>query len=215
MDDGQLRQNILDELEFEPRIDAANIGVAVEDGVATLTGHVPSYSAKLAAKEAVERVHGVRAIADEMEVRLQGSPQTSDDEIAKRAANILKWDALVPEEDIKISVRKGFVMLTGHVDWQYQRMAAEDAIRRLSHIAGVDNAIEIKPRPKAKDIRRKIEDALMRSAEAEARKIRVSVVDGTVTLEGHVDNWSERRAVENAAWAVPGVQKVNDRLVVI
>ncbi len=215
MDDIELRQAILDELEFEPRFDAADIGVAVEDGVVSLSGHVRSYAEKLAVHTAVQRVHGVRAIADNIEVRFPGMPKVADDEIAKRAADILKWDAMVPEEKIQITVRNGFVTLKGNVEWQYQRTAAEDAIRKLSHITGVSNLIEITPRVEASDIKKKIEEALKRSAEAEARKIRVAVKDGTVTLEGHVDNWSERMAVENAAWSVPGVKRVEDKLVII
>ncbi len=215
MDDIELRQAILDELEFEPRIDAADIGVAVEDGVVTLSGYVRSFAEKVAVQNAVQRVHGVRAIADKIEVRLPGMPKTADDEIAKRAADILKWDAMVPEDKIQITVRNGFVTLKGEVEWQYQRAAAEEAIRKLSHITGVSNLIEIAPRATVSDIKKKIEDALKRSAEAEARKIRVAVKDGTVTLEGHVDSWSERMAVENAAWSVPGVKRVEDKLVVI
>lgn len=215
MDDLELRQDVLDELEFEPRIDAADIGVAVENGVVTLTGHVTSYAEKLAVQQAVQRVHGVRAIADKIEIRYPGMPKTADDEIAKRAADVLKWDALVPEDRIKITVRNGYVTLTGEVDWQFQRSAAEDAIRKLSHITGVNNQIEIKARPMVANVKKKIEDALKRNAEIEARNIRVSVSDGTVTLEGHVDNWSERLAVENAAWAVSGVKRVEDHLVVI
>jgi len=215
MDDIELRQAILDELEFEPRIDAADIGVAVEDGVVTLSGHVRSFAEKVAVQNAVQRVHGVRAIADKIEVRFPGMPKTADDEIAKRAADILKWDAMVPEDKIQITVRNGFVTLKGEVEWQYQRAAAEEAIRKLSHITGVSNLIEIVPRAAVSDIKKKIEEALKRSAEAEARKIRVAVKDGTVTLEGHVDSWSERMAVENAAWSVPGVKRVEDKLVVI
>jgi osmotically-inducible protein OsmY len=215
MDDIELRQAILDELEFEPRFDAADIGVAVEDGVVTLSGHVRSFAEKVAVHNAVRRVHGVRAIADKIEVRFPGMPKAADDEIAKRAADILKWDAMVPEDKIQITVRNGFVTLKGEVEWQYQRAAAEEAIRKLSHITGVSNLIEIAPRAAVSDIKKKIEEALKRSAEAEARKIRVEVKDGTVTLEGHVDNWSERMAVENAAWSVPGVKRVEDKLVVI
>ena len=199
MDDLTLKRNVLDELNFEPSIDAADIGVSAEDGIIRLTGHVVNYAQKYAAQRAVQRVHGVRAVADNIEVRFPGTPAKADDEIAKRAADILAWDALVPADKIKVSVRDGYVTLAGQVDWQYQRNAAETAIGKLSHVAGINNQIEIRAHAKPADIRTKIEAALKRSAEAEARRIKVSVDNGRVTLEGYVDNWSERNAVKNAA----------------
>jgi len=215
MDDLELKQLILDELEFEPSVDPAHIGVAADKGVVTLSGHVKSYAEKLAVQDAVQRIYGVRAIADEIEVRFAASPKMADDEIASRAADILRWHALVPDEKIKITVRHGYVKLTGMVDWQFQKAAAEEAVRKLSHVAGISNYIEIEPRPNVTDIKRMIENALRRSAETEARNIRVSVSEGSVTLEGRVDNWSERNAVISAAWAAPGVNQVDDRLMVM
>lgn len=214
MTDIQLRQNILDELDFEPSIDAAGIGVAVDDGVVTLTGHVPSYAQKLAAEAAVRRVRGVRAIAQEIEVRYPSDPKTSDDDIAKRALNALRWDTTVPGEKIKLTVNKGLAILTGEVPWHYQRNAAESAVRRLFGVTGVLNNITIKPRAEASDVKRKIEDALKRHAEVEAQAIRVSVLNDKVTLDGKVDNWDERDAVENAAWSAPGVRFVEDHLTI-
>ena len=214
MTNTQLRQNIVDELEFEPSIDAANIGVAVDDGVVTLTGHVGSYAQKMAAEAAVRRVRGVRAIAEEIEVRYPSDPKTSDDEIAKRALDALRWDATVPDEKIKLTVNKGVVTLTGEVPWQYQRSAAESALRRLFGVTSVVNHITIKPKVQTSDVKRKIEDALKRYAEVEARAIRVSVLNDTVTLDDKVDNWDERKAVENAAWSAPGVRFVEDHLTI-
>jgi osmotically-inducible protein OsmY len=215
MDDKQLRQNIIDELEFEPSVDAQDIGVAVSDGVVTLSGHVFSYAQKVAAQHAVQRIKGVRAIAQEIEVRYPGEKKTADDEIAKRALNILKWDAVIPEEMVKVTVQKGWVLLTGEVDWQFQKKAAEDAIRKLSGVTGVSNSIVIKPRVSASDIKKKIEAALARNAHVESRAIRVNVSDGNkVRLEGAVDSWDDRDIVENAAWSVPGVQSVDDRLAI-
>jgi len=215
MDDKQLRQNIIDELEFEPSIDAEDIGVAVSNGVVTLSGHVSSYAQKIAVQQAVQRVKGVQAIAQEIEVRYPGEKKTADDEIAKRALNILKWDAVIPENAVKVTVQKGWVSLTGEVDWQFQKKAAEDAIRKLSGVTGVSNSITIKPRVSASDIKRKIEEALARNARVEARAIRVNVSDGSkVRLEGSVDSWDDRYVVENAAWSVPGVQSVDDRLAI-
>jgi osmotically-inducible protein OsmY len=215
MDDKQLQQCVLDELEFEPSIDAAHIGVAVDSGIVTLTGHVTSYAEKTAAERAARRVKGVRAIAQEIEVRYPSDKKTSDDEIAKRALAILKWDAMIPNDAVKVTVQKGWVTLAGDVSWQYQKKAAEDAVRKLSGVTGVTNTILIKPMVYASDIKRKIEDALTRHAQVEAQAIRVEVRDGNkVSLEGKVDNWEQREAVESAAWSVPGVQSVDDRVTI-
>jgi osmotically-inducible protein OsmY len=214
MTDTQLRQNILDELEFEPSIDAANIGVAVGDGVATLTGHVFSYAQKLAAEDAVRRVRGVRAIAQEIEVRYPSDAKTSDDEIAKRALNALRWDATVPDENIKLTVSKGLVTLSGDVPWYYQKNAAESAVRKLTGVTGVMNNITIKPTVQAYEVKQKIEGALKRHAEVEAQAIRVTVLNDKVTLDGKVDNWDEREAVKSAAWSAPGVRFVEDHLTI-
>jgi osmotically-inducible protein OsmY len=215
MGDSQLRQDVLDELEFEPSIDAVHIGVAVHAGVVTLTGHVGSYAEKLAAVTAVRRVKGVRAIADEIHARYPSAKKTADDEIAKRAVDILRWDTMVPSESIQVLVRDGCVMLSGNVDWYYQKKNAEEDVRKLSGVRAVINNIEIKPRAAADDVRRKIEEALKRHAQIEAQAIRVTVRDhNTVVLEGKVDNWDERHAVQNAAWSAPGVTSVEDRLTI-
>jgi osmotically-inducible protein OsmY len=214
MSDLQLRQDILDELEFEPRIDAANIGVAVEEGVVTLTGHVSSYAQKVAAEAAARRVKGVRAIAQEIEVRFPFEKKSSDDEIAKRAANILHWDSMVPDECIQVSIQRGWIILTGMVDWQYQRMAAEDDVRKLSGVVGVNNQIKVNPQIEVPDIQRRIEAALKRNAEIEAKGIRIRVHDGTVTLAGIVHDWIEHDAIKNAAWSGPGVRMVEDHLTI-
>ena len=215
MSELQLRQDILDELEFEPRVSAAHIGVAVENQVVTLTGHVSSYDEKLQAVQAVRRVKGVRAIAEELEVRFVNDKKTSDDEIAKRAVDILGWDTLVPGGSIQITIRDGWVTLTGDVDWYYQKTAAGDSVRKLSGVRGVINNIAIKPRVHAHDVKRKIEDALKRNAEVEAKAIRITVQDGNkVLLEGKVRNWNERYAVESAAWSTSGVNAVEDRLAI-
>ncbi len=216
MDDKQLQQNVLDELEFEPSIDAANIGVAVDDGVVTLTGHVSSYAEKLAAERAARQVKGVRAIAQEIEVRFPSDKKTADDEIAKRALSVLKWDAMIPQDAVKVTVQKGWVTLSGEVNWQYQRKASEDAVWKLSGVTGVTNSISLKPTVSVSDIKKKIEGALARHAHIEAQAIRVNVRDGNkVSLEGKVDSWDEREAVEKAAWSVAGVQSVDDRLTIV
>jgi osmotically-inducible protein OsmY len=212
MDDKTLRQFIIDELDFEPSIDAANIGVAVEKGVVTLTGHVANYGEKIAAERTVQRVKGVRAIAQEIEVRFSNQPKRSDDEIAQRALDILKWSVQLPAESIQVKVEQGWITLTGAVEWQYQKQAAESAIRKLRGIRGVSNAIEIKPLVAASDVHRKIMDSLKRNAEVEADSIRVVVDNGKVILEGKVKACYERNLAERAAWSAPGVKEVEDRL---
>ncbi|MGF7159643.1 osmotically-inducible protein OsmY [Rhodoligotrophos appendicifer] len=214
MKEAQLRQDILDELEFEPSIDAANIGVAVDDGVITLTGHVRSYAEKLAAEAAVRRVRGVRAIAQEIDVRYPGEAKTSDDEIAKRALDALKWDVTIPNETITLIVHHGLVTLKGEVPWQFQRKAAELAVRKMTGVTGVINDITLKPMVQSTDVKRKIEEALKRRAKVEASQIRVSVDGNKVTLEGKVDTWDEHDAVEHAAWSATGVKLVTDHLTV-
>jgi len=212
MDDKTLRQFIIDELDFEPSIDAANIGVAVEKGVVTLTGHVANYVEKLAAERAVKRVKGVKAIAQEIEVRFSNQPKRSDDEIAQRALDILTWSVQVPADSIQVKVEKGWITLTGAVEWQYQKQAAESAVRHLSGILGVSNMIGIEPHVAAADVHRKIMDSLKRNAEVEADSIRVVVDNGKVILEGKVKAWYERNLAERAAWSAPGVKAVEDRL---
>lgn len=215
MNDLQLRQYVLDELEFEPSVNAAHIGVAADVGVMTLTGHVGTYAQKIAAVGAAKRVKGVRGIADDIEVRYAFDKKTSDDEIAKRAVDILAWDSLVPSGSIQVTVRDGLVTLSGTADWFYQKTTAEQDVQNLTGVRSVINNIEIKPRARAGDIKRNIEDALRRHAEIEAKGIRVTVKDGDrVVIEGKVDNWDEAAAVEKAAWSAAGVKAVEDRLLV-
>ena len=211
MDDKTLRLDIIDELDFEPSIDSAGIAVAVVDGVVTLSGHVNSYAEKLAAERTVSRVKGDKAIAMELEVRLSSSPKTSDEEIAKRCLDILKWNVWT-SETMKVKVEHGWVTLSGSVDWAYQRQAAERVVNRLSGVRGVSNLIAIKPALNASHIREKIEKAFLRNAELEADRITVRADQGKVTLEGQVKTWHERQIAEQAAWAAPGVTSVEDRI---
>lgn len=213
MSDKQLRQDVIDELDFEPSIDAADIGVTCENGVITLSGHVPSYTQKVAAERAAWRVKGVRAIAQEIQVRFAAAKKTNDDEIAQRALNILAWSSPSPHDAVHVKVQDGWVTLTGEVRWNYQREAAEASVRRLSGVLGVTNAIALTPAAIPADVEERIRNALRRQAEIEAARIRIVVDDGgTVSIEGDVDNWEERRAVERAAWSTPGVRMVEDHL---
>lgn len=212
MSDLSLRENVLSELEFDPAVNAAHIGVTAENGVVTLTGHVASYAEKLAAERVVQRVKGVRAIAQEIEVRWPSDRKTNDDEIAQRALRIIEWDTTIPDGQVQIKVQNGWVTLSGEVPWYFQRSGAESAVLKLSGVTGITNAITIKPTVQAGDIKRRIEDALKRNAELEADQIRVVVSGGRVTLEGRVKAWHERTLAERAAWAAPGVNAVEDHL---
>lgn len=215
MNDKQLRQMVIDELDFEPSVDAANIGVTAENGVVTLSGHVASYAEKLAAEQAARRIRGVRAIAEKIEIRYPQDKKLHDDEIARRALDIIDWSANVPSGAIHVKVEKGWLNLTGTVDWHYQREAAESAVRRLSGVLGVFNQIQIRQTAKVTDIRHKIEEALKRNAVLEAGAIRVRVDDDSkVVLEGQVHAWYERQLAERAAWSASGVRAVEDHLMI-
>lgn len=215
MTDKQLRLDIIDELDFEPSIDSAEIGVAVDQGVVTLTGHVRSYSEKVTTLEIVEKVLGVRAIADQIEVRPIGAHIMADDEIAKRIANSLQWNTSVPEDKIHVTVAQGRVTLEGDVEWRYQADAATRAIGRLKGVTGINNHLKVRPTVNAADVSERIRKTLVRDAELDASEIRVVVHDGTVTLEGKVRYLGERRSAERAAWAAPGVTNVVDHLAVL
>ena len=215
MTDSTLRQDIIDELDFEPSIDAADIGVAVENGIVTLSGHVSTYSQKLTVEDVVRRVKGVRGIAQEIEVRPFGMNRTADDEIAKRAVNTINWNTSIPDGAVQVKVQDGWITLSGKVDWQYQKTAAASMVRDLAGVVGVSNQIDIRQRASVFDVKKRIEDALKRNAEIEAQAIKVNVMDGgKVRLEGRVHDWSERSAAERAAWSAPGVNVVEDRLTI-
>lgn len=216
MDDIQLRGNVIDELDFDPSLDAADIGVTADKGVITLTGHVPNYAQKKAAERAVWRVKGVKAIAQEIEVRIASDKKTHDDEIAQRALNILAWDASVPHDAVHIKVHHGLVTLSGQVNWHYQRIAAEAAVRKLSGVIGIINEIALAVTARASDISQRIGQALKRRAEVEASRIKVEVDEhGKVVLLGEVDNWDELKAAQHAAWSTPGVTAVDDRIRIV
>ncbi|MCP2073084.1 UNVERIFIED_ORG: osmotically-inducible protein OsmY [Pseudomonas lini] len=212
MDDLTLRKTILEELEFQPDINAANIGVAVDNGVVTLSGHVSTYAQKINAERAVKGIKGVRAVAEEIKVRLDKGAGTADDTIAARALKIINWSSDVPEGDIKVIVQNGWVNLEGEVDWQYQKETVERAVFKLSGVVGVNNRLTLRPRVDAGNIQRRIEEALKRSAEVDAQGIRVKVDGDVVRLEGKVHLWRQRRIAERAAWSVPGVREVDDHL---
>jgi osmotically-inducible protein OsmY len=211
--DRELQIDVIDELRWEPGVDATEIGVTVKDGVVTLKGTVDSFAEKWAAESAVKRVCGVKALAVDLNIKLPGDSQRTDADIAKAAENALDWDISVPE-GIKVTVENGFLTLEGQVDWEYQRSAAERAVQYLTGVTGVVNEITIKPSVTPSGIKEKIEAALQRDAILDAQQINVQTDGGKVTLTGSVGSWAERDEAESAAWAAPGVNEVNDLITV-
>lgn len=215
MSDIDIKQNVLDALEFDPSVDAAAIGVAVNDGVVSLTGHVCTYSEKIKAEDLAMGIRGVKAIAQEIEVRPIGTNSLADDEIAQRVLNAIRWNTSIPPDVVKVKVQNGWITLSGNVEWNFQRDAAARVLRDMAGVKGVTNAIVIAPKASPADIRARIEKALKRQAELDMFNISVAVSDGSVTLDGKVHSLTERRIAEQAVWAAPGIHKVNDRLTVV
>jgi osmotically-inducible protein OsmY len=206
--DLQLKADVMAELDWDPSINSTHVGVAVKDGVVTLTGHLDTYAEKFAIERAVQRVRSVKGIAVEIDVKLDPSHRRSDSDIAAAAESAFKWQALVPPDRIRVMVEKGWVTLTGELDWDYQRCEAEKAVRILTGVVGVSNGITLKPVAAPADVSKRIRDALVRHAMNEAKLREVTVKSDTVTLHGTVDSWSERAAAASAAWSAPGVAKV-------
>ncbi len=213
-DDRILQQRVMDELAFDPMADAAHVGVSARDGIVTLNGHVKTYAAKFAAERAARRVRGVKAVAQEIDVRLPSDKKTKDDEIAARAVKILEWDVVIPPDSIRVKVENGTVTLTGEVDWIYQRDEAERDVHRLGGVHFIINQIRVRPQTQPEDVKTKIAAAFERTAENEAASITVEVRDGAVILGGHVRNWLEREEAVRAARSVPGVNTVENNILI-
>ncbi|SDY68058.1 BON domain-containing protein [Variovorax sp. YR266] len=212
--DTQLRNDIQAELTWAPEVKTSDVGVIVKDGVVTLTGHLASHAEKYAVERAVQRVHGVKALAVELTVKLPFDNQRTDADIAMAVECALDWNALVPDDKIQPLVENGWITLAGEVEWGYQRSAAESAVRDLMGVTGVSNLVKVKPKVSPADVEKKIHDALSRQADREARKLAITVNGSQVTLRGTVHSWTDRDAVQGAAWATPGVTVVvNDLLV--
>lgn len=208
----ELQRDVLDELAWEPSLDAGGIGVAVHDGIVTLSGHVDSYLDKRAAIKAVKRVAGVRGIADDMQVRLPSSMQRDDTDIAQAAVRALEWNTSVPRDRVRVTVENGWITLEGDLEWQYQRKAAEKAVANLVGVHGVTNRITVKPRVQPANVESKIRSAFTRHAELDAEQVHVEVTGSKITLRGNVRSWGEYEQAEWAAWSVPGVTNVENFL---
>ncbi|MBL0924637.1 MAG: BON domain-containing protein [Sphingomonadaceae bacterium] len=213
--DSQLQQDVMAELEWEPSFDHAHIGVAAKDGIVTLSGYGGTYAAKIGEEKAARRVKGVRGLAEEIEVRFATDPKTADPEIAKRIADMFDWSATIPKGKINVKVEHGWVTLSGDVGYHFHRQAARDLASRISGVKGVSNMIEVKKAPSPYDIRQSIMDAFRRSADLDASTISVAADGDKVTLSGKVHSGYERRIAERAAWAAPGVNRLEDNIMVI
>jgi len=212
--DGDIERDVKEELKWDPDLDASDIAVSVKDGVVTLAGFVKSFTDKYEAEAAAKRVAGVAAVANDLEVRLPAIDQRPDPDIARDAVAAIKSQLPISSEHIKIVVKNGWVTLEGTAEWQYQRSTAETAVRRIKGVKGVTNSIVLKPRAEPTEIKKKIQEAFKRNAQVDADRITVEANGSEVILKGSVRSWIEREEAERAAWAAPGVTKVEDRIVV-
>jgi len=215
MTDRELQDNVQSALDWEPSVDAADIGVTVENGIVTLRGDIKTYSEKAAAERVALRVYGVKAVANDLSVRLGTELKRTDTEIAQAAVNVLKWNSRLPADQITVAVSNGWVTLKGTVDWNYQRDLAGKTVRDLSGVVGLANGITVRSQVSVVDVQSKIQAALKRSAEVDARRINVTATDGNVVLSGNVRSWAEREEARHAAWAAPGVRHVEDRMAIV
>jgi osmotically-inducible protein OsmY len=214
--DEEVQRDVLEELKWDARVKPNEIGVAVNDGIVTLTGWVDSYTKKWAAEEAAHRVKGVKAVANDVEVRLSTTAERTDADVAAAVVRALEWDAMVPADRVKVTVSKGWVTLEGDLEWQFEKEAAERAARRITGVRGVTNLIRIAPsKPSPTDLKQKIEAALLRNAETDAENIKVEVNGSTVVLRGTVRSYAEKQEAARVAWSSPGVKAVENFISVV
>ena len=212
--DAQIQQDVLDELTWDPRVAHEHIGVSVDDGIVTLSGHVPTHGEKSAAEVAVQRVAGVKAVVEKITVKYPDMDYRDDEDIANAILTVFKWNTQVPHDGVKVQVSGGWVQLKGEVEWEFQKTAAENAVKSLAGVIGVKNLIEIRPRVEPRDIKSKIEQALRRAADREVKGINIDVEGSKVILSGKVHSWAELRDIRGIIWNAPGVKAVEERVII-